>query len=197
MTSFDASPTSETAFATDGSAGLWSNGTRLSPFRLGRTDGSADSLFEEASTSPSNRAHSLPELWRGKVVESLKKPWRRKQQQPSWDRCRTVELQEEEEQHIAQQRAHGLLFRWWWAIQGWLLAVSVGSLCFMTYVFIEVCVGMLSSVRFGFCLSGLLQPEDRCSNWVHWPGGIGAPIGFCSISWIWYGDGRCICLASE
>eukprot|EP00927_Polykrikos_kofoidii_P046362 TRINITY_DN40595_c0_g2_i1.p1 TRINITY_DN40595_c0_g2~~TRINITY_DN40595_c0_g2_i1.p1 ORF type:complete len:853 (+),score=134.34 TRINITY_DN40595_c0_g2_i1:29-2587(+) len=119
--------------------------------------------------------------WRQRMVNSLKQPWQRKQQQPSWDSARTVELLAEEHITIAEQRSFSFWFLWWWNLQGYVLAVGVGLLCYLTYVFIEIGVGALSSVRFGYCQGLLLRPEEHCpaDQWHSWPPFVGFIVSVC------------------
>jgi len=128
--------------------------------------------------SSQKQAHNRAVYWRRAVVRSLRKPWKRQQQQPSWDTVRTVELHEEEQQHHEQLQAHGFFFRQWWAAQGWLLAAAVGALCFMTYILIELGIGALSSVRFGFCVARPFTPKEICppGAWLAWGNNI---VAFC------------------
>jgi len=117
--------------------------------------------------------------WRRHVVKSLKHPWKRHQQVPSWDSVRTVELHEDEHLLHAEVQGQDCWQRFIWTMHDWLMPMAVGVLCFLTYVFIEICIGALSSVRFGFCTAKPWRPEEQCpeDRWVEWGGGF---LGFCS-----------------
>eukprot|EP00929_Paragymnodinium_shiwhaense_P112640 TRINITY_DN80906_c0_g1_i1.p1 TRINITY_DN80906_c0_g1~~TRINITY_DN80906_c0_g1_i1.p1 ORF type:complete len:878 (-),score=106.14 TRINITY_DN80906_c0_g1_i1:116-2749(-) len=122
-----------------------------------------------------DRRSNAVKLWRRKMVKSLKRPWNRKQQQPSWDSARTVEMLGEELDHYEEQRALSFVGRWLWTLQDWMLASCVGVMCFLVYVVIETGVGGLSSLRFGYCSGHFFKPEERCpeQQWVHWQDGVG------------------------
>ncbi|CAK8985342.1 H(+)/Cl(-) exchange transporter 3 (Chloride channel protein 3) (ClC-3) (Chloride transporter ClC-3) [Durusdinium trenchii] len=152
------------------------DGTGFSPTTFGKsTAGEIVEHFNKERTYSSSSAEaarrkSRVQAWRKRLVGGLKKPWRRQQQQPSWETVRTVELHEEEKKLIAQKQAHGCLLSWCWAIQNWFLAASVGALCYATYVLIEVSVGALSSFRFGFCQAEPFRSEEHCpkGQWISW-----------------------------
>ncbi|CAE7250960.1 MOB1A [Symbiodinium sp. KB8] len=101
---------------------------------------------------------------------------------------RSVELHEEERNLIAQQQAHGCCLSWCWAIQNWLLAASVGALCFVTYGIIEISVvGALSSFRFGFCSAEPFRSEEHCpkGQWASWGANIiGFSASICLGTWM-------------
>lgn len=159
------------------------DGSRFSPTTFGKSSEAAEHFNKEHTfSSPSAEAarrRSRLQAWRKSMVSGLKKPWRRQQQQPSWETVRTVELHEEEKKLIAQQQAHGCLLNWCWAIQNWGLAASVGALCYATYVLIEISVGALSSFRFGFCQAEPFRSEEHCpkGQWISWGVNI---IGFAA-----------------
>jgi len=129
--------------------------------------------------------HSKTKRWRQKVISNIKQPWQRSQQMPSWDNVRTVELKEEEshaEHHDLLQQLTPFQ-RWLWDAQGWVSSSLLGFLCFLTYVFIEVGIGGLSSLRFGFCIGEAFRPEPHCplGHWVSWEasgGASGELLGF-------------------
>lgn len=148
---------------------------------LGRVARGADSgseVEQNVRTVRQPRDGSV-EQWRRKVVKGLQEPWKHQQQQPSWDSVRTVELHEEEHRGIAEERALSACSRWWWAAQGWVLAIVLGGLCFSTYVVIEVGVTGLSSVRFGWCSEKPFKSEEHCpeGKWFSWGTGF---LGFCA-----------------
>ena len=159
------------------------DGTGFSPTTFGKSSEITEHFNKERTFSTSSaeeaRRRSRLQAWRKRVVSGLKKPWRRQQQQPSWETVRTVELHEEEKKLIAQRQAHGCLLSWCWAIQNWGLAASVGALCYATYVLIEISVGALSSFRFGFCEAEPLRSEEHCpkGQWISWGNNI---IGFAA-----------------
>lgn len=115
--------------------------------------------------------------WRREVVSSLKRPWKRQQQPPSWDSVRTVELHEEEQLVHAEKQSQDCMGRALWTMQGWLMPMSVGACCFLSYLLIEVGIGALSSLRFGYCRDKPFRPEGHCPEgaWTEW--GTGA-LGF-------------------
>lgn len=142
------------------------------PTRVGRP--SAEPDLSGVSLKPwANSGDHAAARWRRHVVRSLQKPWSRQQQQPSWDSVHTVELTGHHT-HCTETQTYCICRRWWWAMQGWVLAISVGVMCFCSYALIEVCVGALSSIRFGFCTSRPFRPEDECEEdaWISWGGGI-------------------------
>jgi len=161
-------------------------GAVVEPTTVGRLSKSAGSSEVELPfrESPEVRSNSgcqrdrTSDQWRQKVVKSLKRPWKHRQEQPSWDSVRTVELQEESQSHYAEQRALCFCGRWWWAMQGWVLAILVGALCFLTYVIIELGIGGLYSIRFGFCSAKPFRTEELCpaGSWHSWGDGI---FAFC------------------
>eukprot|EP00405_Crypthecodinium_cohnii_P008086 CAMPEP_0206421536 /NCGR_PEP_ID=MMETSP0324_2-20121206/1504_1 /ASSEMBLY_ACC=CAM_ASM_000836 /TAXON_ID=2866 /ORGANISM="Crypthecodinium cohnii, Strain Seligo" /LENGTH=881 /DNA_ID=CAMNT_0053885645 /DNA_START=46 /DNA_END=2691 /DNA_ORIENTATION=+ len=120
---------------------------------------------------------SRVDKWRRSVVSNFKRPWKRRQQLPSWDSVRTVELHEEEHLLHAEQQSQDFCERWLWTMQGWLLPMAVGFLCFLTYVVIERGIGALSSIRYGFCTAKAWKPEEWCPEgyWIAWGDGI---LGF-------------------
>ncbi|CAE7327235.1 MOB1A [Symbiodinium microadriaticum] len=140
-----------------------------------------------ASAAATDRCRRSSKVWRKRLVKSLQTPWRRQQLQPSWETVRTVELHEEERNLIAQQQAHGCCLSWCWAIQNWLLAASVGALCFVTYGIIEISVGALSSFRFGFCSAEPFRSEEHCpkGQWASWGANIiGFSASICLGTWM-------------
>lgn len=173
----------------------------MSPLKLGRSQGSlgfgtvtpSDDRHHRSRAGSNSKSQRTPgsdskaALWRKRLVRSMKKPWKKKQQQPSWDSVRTVELHEEERMLHEQQQANGCLLSWSWAAQEWGLAAMVGALCYATYVFIEVSVGALSSIRFGFCTSHPFKPEEECpkGNWEAWGDGlVGFGASVCLGTWM-------------
>jgi len=115
--------------------------------------------------------------WCAVVIDRIQHPWRRKQHLPSWDSVHTVELNEEGQLHKSKHHSRSCLIRWWFAMQGWMLAAIAGFLCFVSYICIELGVGALSSIRFGFCTVKPFRPQDLCpvERWLSWGDGF---VGF-------------------
>jgi len=98
-----------------------------------------------------------------------------------WDSTRTVSFHEEEHlHHQATSRMSGAFSQWWWAAQGWILAIAVGVCSSITGVCIDLGVKYISTVRFGYCASNPFLTLRACpqGDWEYWGDGPGALLAF-------------------